>query len=473
MTRRALHRCLGNGDCRRESGELCVVRESERVAAVRETGDAIFEKNPFGIIVFDRSGTILDVNPQQVLNSGIEREQVKGRKLPDLFGGVMRRYGLEEPYRRLIEENRPLTFHVERYQPQFIEKMVRFRLWAVPLVAGEVFAAFTEGIDIARHEGPPEIVGASQRMETVFRFIERAARVNATVLLGGESGTGKELVARAIHARSDRARRPFLALNCAALPGPLLESTLFGSERGAFTGADRRVKGYFEAAEGGTLLLDEIGETSPEFQVKLLRVLQDGMVTRLGGTEPLRTDVRVLCSTNRDLDQEVAGRRFREDLYYRINVLRLDLPPLRERPEDIPLLAQHFLGELDAKHRLGRKHVTTDVLDAFLAYRWPGNVRELANVLEAAYVTTADQSIGTEHLPSRVRESVLQHPAGHFRPHTWREALERFRRNYAARLLDYAEGDVARAARLAGVNPSTLYRNTGARRGPGGTPSEG
>lgn len=434
------------------------MQPDERFAGMQHALAAFFHSNPLGVIVFDRTGSILDVNTKQEINSGLARERLVGRKIAEVFAGVIERYGLGEPYRQLVEEGQLLRMQIERYEPQYLKKNVRFWLWGFPLVADETFALLTEGIDIVRMRGSPDIVGATEPMEAVYRFIERAARVSTTILLGGESGTGKELVARAIHAQSDRARQPFLALNCAALPGPLLESTLFGAERGAFTGADRRTKGYFEAAERGTLLLDEIGDTSLEFQVKLLRVLQDGVVTRVGGTEAIRTDARVICATNRDLEAEVAARRFREDLYYRINILRLDLPPLRDRPEDVPLLTQHFLEELDAKHHLGRKHVSPEVLDALLGYRWPGNVRELANVLEGAYVTVSDQEIRLEHLPNRVREGAMLHPAGHFQPHAYRDALKRFRREYFGQVVAFAGGNVQKAAKLAGVNQSTLYR---------------
>jgi PAS domain S-box-containing protein len=430
----------------------------DALANSQETLGAFLESFPFGAFILDRGGTILAVNPQQERNSGVQREQVVGRKLEEAFAGVMDRYGLREPLRRLLETGEPLRVHIERYEPQHIKKRMRFRAWGFRFAGGERVAVLTEGTGEVRAELSPEIVGASESMAAVYRFIERAAQVTTTVLLGGESGTGKELAARAIHSRSERASKPFLALNCAALPGPLLESTLFGNERGAFTGAERRTKGYFEAAEGGSLLLDEIGETALEFQAKLLRVLQDGVVTRLGGTEPLRTNVRVICATNRDLEEEVRARRFREDLYYRINVLRLDLPPLRERPDDIPLLTKHFLDELEAKHHLGTKHVTPRVLDAFLGYRWPGNVRELASVLEAAYVTSPDAELGLEVFPNRVRESALLHPVGHYEPHAYRDALERFRKDYVAQVLACAGGDIRRASRMAGVNPSTLYR---------------
>jgi transcriptional regulator with PAS, ATPase and Fis domain len=440
------------------------MQSDERFLKIQHASEGFFAAHPLGAMVFDRAGTILAVNSQQLANSGVELDRLVGRKVPEVFAGVMQRYGIEAPYRRLVEEGRPLEIHIESYEPEYVKKRARFRAWGFTIVPGQLFAILTEGTDLKRAEAPPEIMGASALMEPVYRFIERAARVNTTVLLGGESGTGKELVARAVHARSNRARKPFLALNCAALPGSLLESTLFGNEKGAFTGADRQTKGYFEAAEGGTLLLDEIGETTLELQAKLLRVLQDGVVTRVGGTEPLHTDVRVICATNRDLETEVAARRFREDLYFRINILRIELPPLRQRPEDLPLLTQHFLDQLERKHHLGRKHVTPEVLDTFLAYRWPGNVRELANVLEAAYVTSPEQTLSLEHLPNRIREVALLHPKGHFQPHAYREALERFRRDYAAQILACAGGDMRKAAQLAGVDPSTLYR-FGARSG--------
>jgi transcriptional regulator with PAS, ATPase and Fis domain len=437
---------------------------------MQHISEGFFASLPLGAMVFDRAGTILAVNAQQAANSGIPVDRLVGRSLHEVFAGVMQRYGIDRAYRDLVAGGAPFTLHFESYEPEYVKKRFRFQLWGFTIVPGRTFAVLTEGRDLVRAAAPPEIVGTGERMDAVYRFIERAARVSTTVLLGGESGTGKELVARAVHARSPRSRKPFLALNCAALPGPLLESTLFGAEKGAFTGADRRTKGYFEAAEGGTLLLDEIGETSLELQAKLLRVLQDGVVTRVGGTEPLHTDVRVICATNRDLDAEVAARRFREDLYFRINILHIELPPLRERPEDLPLLVQHFLDEFDSKHHLGRKHVTPEVLDTFLAYRWPGNVRELANVLEAAYVTNPEEALGLEHLPNRVREVALLHPRGHFQPHPYREALERFRREYVAQVIACAGGDLRKAAKLAEVDPSTLYRLGGrsGRGGPGG-----
>ncbi|HTO95789.1 MAG TPA: sigma 54-interacting transcriptional regulator [Myxococcales bacterium] len=419
---------------------------------------AFLDRCPFGVIVFNRAMTIVEVNKQQEVNSGIGHAKFVGQRLDELFAPVIERHGLADPLRKLLEEGKPFDVRVERFQRTFLRDEYRGH-WIGLQLASDLFAVMTDGESKIQRSADPRIIGSTKGMEAVYTFIERAAKVNASVLVQGESGTGKELVARAIHARSDRAQKPFLALNCAALPGPLLESTLFGAEKGAFTGADRRAKGYFEAAEGGVLMLDEIGDTSLEFQVKLLRVLEEGKVTRLGGTEPVRTNARVICATNRDLEKEVAANRFRHDLFFRIHVLHILLPPLRERADDIALLAQHCLDELQAKHHLGRKHLTQAALGALLGYRWPGNVRELANTLEAAYVTTQDASIGIEHLPARIREAQLHPSKESFQPQNYKVALERFRREYAARMLEFAKGDLRRAARVAGVNPSTLYRN--------------
>jgi transcriptional regulator with PAS, ATPase and Fis domain len=434
------------------------MQESKRDAMVQHAALAFLDRCPFGVIVFDRSMTIVEVNKQQEVNSGIGRSKIIGERVDQLFAAVIERHGLSGAMRKLIDEGKPFDVSVERFQRTFLRDEYRGH-WIGLQLAKDLFAIMTDGESKLQRTGDLRIIGSTRGMDVVFTFIDRAARVNASVLVVGESGTGKELVARAIHARSDRARQPFLALNCAALPGPLLESTLFGAEKGAFTGADRRAKGYFEAAEGGVLMLDEIGDTSLEFQVKLLRVLEEGKVTRLGGTEPIRTNARVICATNRDLEKEVAAGRFRHDLFFRIHVLHIQLPPLRERTDDIPLLVQHCLDELQAKHRLGRKHLTQAAMAALSGYRWPGNVRELANTLEAAYVTTQDASIGLEHLPARIRESQLHPSKDSFQPQPYKLAMERFRREYAARMLEYAKGDLRRAARAAGVNPSTLYRN--------------
>ena len=254
---------------------------------------------------------------------------------------------------------------------------------------------------VTARDGVPGMIGASAEMQEIYRLIARAAPSRASVLITGESGTGKELVARALHSLSPRKSGPFIAVNCAALPETLLESELFGHEKGSFTGAVARKMGRFELAHGGTLFLDEIGEIPPQTQVKLLRVLQDKSFERVGGTQTLQVDVRVLAATNKDLAQLVADNQYRDDLYYRLNVVSIHAPALRQRRTDIPLLWEHFIrkyGELEGKQKLA---TDPEVMLALFAYDWPGNVRELENVAEHAVVMCRGERVTREHLPAR------------------------------------------------------------------------
>jgi len=248
------------------------------------------------------------------------------------------------------------------------------------------------------------LVGQSARMQAVYKTIGRIAGTDVTVLLQGESGTGKEVVARAIHHYSRRAGKPFVAVSCAAIPAALLESELFGHERGAFTDAHQRRLGKFELAQGGTLYLDEVGDLHPELQPKLLRVLQEREFERVGGETPIRVDVRVVAATNRDLEALMRAGRFREDLFYRLNVVSLTLPPLRERPEDIPFLVDHFLAKYAPA--LGERALSAEALERLQGYAWPGNVRELENVIQHAMVMATGGVILPEHLP------IAASPAG-------------------------------------------------------------
>ncbi|HEY3159368.1 MAG TPA: sigma-54 dependent transcriptional regulator [Vicinamibacterales bacterium] len=247
------------------------------------------------------------------------------------------------------------------------------------------------------------IIGRSEPMLDVFRMVETIAKTNSTILITGESGTGKDLVARAIHYNSLRRERPFVALNCGGVPETLLESELFGHMRGAFTGADANKKGLMEVAEGGTVFLDEIGEMNTTMQVKLLRLLQDRRFRRLGGTEEVQADIRVIAATNQDLEKLVATGRFREDLFYRINVIPMHLPPLRERREDIPLLAEHFLSKYAQQMKKPVRSVAHDSLALLQAYAWPGNVRELENVIERAVALEKTPAVLPDSLPLHVR----------------------------------------------------------------------
>jgi two-component system NtrC family response regulator len=253
-----------------------------------------------------------------------------------------------------------------------------------------------------------EIAGTSHAMEEVLNLAGRVAKSNATVLLRGESGTGKELIARAVHFHSLRADRPLIKVNCAALPETLLESELFGHEKGAFTGATARRIGRFEAADGGTLFLDEIGDISPGVQVKLLRVLQEKEFERLGGNATIKTDVRLIAATNRDLEAAIREGGFREDVYYRLNVVTISLPPLRERKEDIPALLDHFLRKYSADNRKDIQGVSAEARDLLMRYSYPGNVRELENIIERAVVLSRTGIVTTADLPLHIRSAETE-----------------------------------------------------------------
>jgi two-component system response regulator AtoC len=255
--------------------------------------------------------------------------------------------------------------------------------------------------EILKEYGFGEIIGNTPVMEGVFEVIKKVANSRATVLVQGESGTGKELVARAIHYNSTRANAPFIKVNCAALPENLLESELFGHEKGAFTGAVTRRSGRFELAHRGTLLLDEISEIPLGLQAKLLRVLQEREFERVGGATPIKVDVRIVATTNRNLDEEIEAKRFREDLFFRLNVIPITLPPLRERNGDIPLLAAHFVDRYCRENNRAPKTISPEALEMMSSYPWPGNVREVQNVIERAVVLDADEVIGAEHISLR------------------------------------------------------------------------
>ncbi len=313
-------------------------------------------------------------------------------------------------------------------------------------------------------DGFEGIIGTSPAMQEVYRLIESIGPSDATVLVQGESGTGKELVARAIHARSRRSNRPFLAINCSALPDTLLESELFGHVRGAFTGATANKQGLFQVANGGTLFLDEVGDLSPMTQVKLLRALQEGEVRPVGSNEVRKVDVRIIAATNVDLEEAMAKGRFRDDLYWRLNVIRVELPPLRERVEDIPLLAYHFLRLFSGRMRKRVEGFDDEVLRIFQGYRWEGNVRELENVVERAVILARGPRIGVEVLPPHmVRGDYAPNEAGtHLVELEFRRAKElavaRFERHYLQALLARHDGNISAAARHAGMDRSNFRR---------------
>jgi two-component system, NtrC family, response regulator AtoC len=301
-----------------------------------------------------------------------------------------------------------------------------------------------------------ELIGKSKAMREVFEHVSAVAETDATVLILGESGTGKELVARALHRRGKRREGPFVALNCSAIPESLFEAEMFGYEKGAFTGADRRRTGRIEQAEGGTLFLDEIAEMPPPAQAKLLRVLEERSITRIGGEESVRVDIRVLSATNRDdLKGMVAAGEFREDLYYRLNVFAIRMPPLRDRVEDIPLLVAHFLETLGCRCR-----VSEEAMALLMDYRYPGNVRELWNVVERASILCRGDAIEPKHLPPELAtggpgSAVEIPPADRIVP--LKEAVRRYEREYIERTLKAAGGSRHRAAALLGIGRKALW----------------
>jgi DNA-binding NtrC family response regulator len=298
------------------------------------------------------------------------------------------------------------------------------------------------------------IIGESGRMQEVLALVKRVAPSNATVLIRGESGTGKELIARAIHYNSRRASGSLVSLNCAALPEQLLESELFGHERGAFTGAVAQRKGRFESADGGSIFLDEIGDLSPTLQVKLLRVLQEREFERVGGTRTIAVDVRVLAATHRDMEQAMRDGTFREDLYYRLNVVAIQIPPLRERREDIPLLLDHFLRKFAEKNRRDVTGLTAAARDAFLKYDYPGNIRELENLIERAVLLCRDRVIDLDDLPAAVRPG--ERPAGKPDPQRLPDVLADIERQAISSALEQYQGVQTQAAEALGISERVL-----------------
>ncbi len=295
------------------------------------------------------------------------------------------------------------------------------------------------------------IVTRSPSMEALLRRARLAAEGEASVLICGESGTGKELLARAIHRASPRRGGPFVAINCGAIPEPLLESELFGHVRGAFTGAIREHEGLLRSARGGTVFLDEIGDMPLSLQVKLLRVLENREVRPVGATGTRPVDVRILAATHRDLDAAIEQGAFREDLYYRVNVIRLDIPPLAERREDIPMLVKHFLGDLRSRHPKRISGFAPEAMELLVQAPWPGNVRQLANVVEQAFTLCT-----TPVIPADLVREALRAPSEEVLPLA--EARRRFELEYLVRVLQMAEGSVTRAARLAGRNRTEFYK---------------
>lgn len=339
-------------------------------------------------------------------------------------------------------------------------------LQLVTAIAGIASAAFENMLRSERLEGENrrlneeiqvrhQMVGEGRRMQELYRFIAKVSAAEASVLVRGESGTGKELAARAIHANSKRAEKPFVAINCATLTETLLESELFGHEKGAFTGAVAQKKGKLEVADGGTLFLDEVGELTPNIQAKLLRVLQEREFERVGGTRSIKIDIRVIAATNRDLEEAVRQGTYRQDLYYRLNVISFTLPPLRERPEDIPLLANYFAAESSKRVKRRPVRISPEARSCLMSYSWPGNVRELANAIERAIVLGSTDMIQPEDLPEALLETATTDSAPVAK---FYDALREVKKQMLLNAVQQAGGNYIEAAKLLGIHPNNLHR---------------
>ena len=399
------------------------------------------EKKSYGVVLSDIR--MLDVDGMEVLRA-------YRQKSPETIIIMMTAFGSIETAIRAIKEgaydyvSKPfkldeikLTIQRSLEQKRLVEENIHYRQ--------ELFTRYKL----------ENIVGRSPQMLQVYKTIARVAESRSTVLISGESGTGKELIARAIHFNSPRSPRPFVAVDCSSLAETLLESELFGHVRGAFTGAVTAKKGLFEEADRGTCFLDEIGNIGLAVQAKLLRVLQEHEIRRVGGTETIKIDVRMVAATNQTLEELVAEKKFREDLFYRLNVVSIHLPPLRERPEDIPLLAGHFLNKYAAQNNKPVCRISPEAMDVLTRYRWPGNVRELENVIERAATLSSTNLIIPEDLPRRLQMELSQAALSSLPSSLPLSELEKL---YIQKVLEETGGNKKKAADILGIDRRTLYR---------------
>jgi two-component system response regulator HydG len=440
-------------DAMREGLTLVLTRLGHEVLAVKGGAEAVaaYRKRPADVVVTDLRMVPVD---------GIEVVRKLRADDPDATVLVISAHGTIATAVEAMHEGA-----IDFLEKPFPPDVLRVRVEKAVQIARERRGARADrgraealDEDRVREHDLHGLVGGSEPMHRVLEQIRKVANTDATVLLLGESGTGKELAARALHDAGPRRDQPFVSVSCAAIPEGLLESDLFGHERGAFTGAVKRKLGRFELAHGGTLFLDEVGEIPPPIQVKLLRVLQERTIERVGGEGSIDVDVRLVSATNRDLARMVAQGRFRDDLYYRLNVVPIRLPPLRERPGDVEELARHFLAR--AAPRLGRRvrGFSADAMEVLRRHGWPGNVRELQNLVEQALVFAEGEEVGVEDLPEGLRRApakpALPLPAG---DRALPDVLDELERQLVFSAFEKARGIKAEAARLLGIKPSALY----------------
>ena len=423
---------------------------------------AILESISDGVFTVDKNWTVTFFNRAAEEITGILREEALGKRCSDVFRSSMCESACA--LKKTMETGVPMIDKPcyiidgegERIPISVSTAVLRDDKGNI-IGGAETFRDLTE-VEQLRQELEErhrigELVSRSPAMNPLFEMLPAVAESGGTILITGESGTGKEVLARTMHHISPRKEEPFVTVNCGALPDNLLESELFGYKAGAFTGAVKDKPGRFHLARGGTVFLDEIGELSPAMQVKLLRVLQDKTFEPLGSTKTEKSDARVIAATNRDLEEEVKAGRFREDLFYRINVIRLHLPPLRERREDIPLLTEHFIRLFNSRRDHPVEGVAPQVYQMFFAYDWPGNIRELENVMERAFILCRGSMITPDLLPRELSFSEEIQAAS-----SLHKASSRAEASLLREVLDRNGGDKAKAARELGIHRSTLYR---------------
>ena len=429
----------------RESLERTLKREGYRVV-VASDGQAGLEQLKAGGVDL----VLADLKMPGL--SGLELLKATKTVAPDVDVIMLTAFGTVEEAVQAMKDG-AYDFLTKPFQRAQLIRLIRKALERRALIAEN--RALQQRLDDLLRQGA--VIGTSPAFQRMMMLIEQVAPSSATVLIWGESGAGKELAARAIHERSARRAGPFVAVNCAALPETLLESELFGYEKGAFTGAAGRKEGRFELADGGTLFLDEVADLSPVTQPKILRVLQEGEFERVGGTKTLRVDVRIVTATNQDLVQLVREKRFREDLYYRLNVFPILLPPLRERAGDIPLFVEAFLREIGGSAGKSVKGFSAEALERLMAYSWPGNVRELRNVIERATLLAEGEVIQAEDLPVHIQVSAEPHSPRVGEAKTLDERLAEMERSLILEALKESRGVQAQAARRLGINERSLW----------------
>lgn len=437
-----------------------------RTDAYRRELEAIFHAVREGIITVDDQGEIRQVNAAAGTMLGEDKNDLTGRAASGVFTGSLSAAG-EALEKTLVTRDEVEEFRVEVSLPRCGEKV--FVMSTTPLgnggaSPGGAVLVLRDLTHITRLEKQlassnqyQDMIGKSAPMSEVFNLIENVAETDSTVLICGESGTGKELVAAALHYTSHRANGPFVKVNCAALAEDILESELFGHVKGAFTGAIKDRVGRFEAANGGTILLDEIGDISLRLQLRLLRVLQEREFERVGDTRPIKVNVRIIASTNKDLMKRIDEGSFREDLYYRLNVVRIELPPLRERRSDIPLLIDHLRTKFNRMFKKEIAGLSSEALDLMMRYPWSGNVRELENCLERAFIVCHDTVIQAEHLPRELLHAP-QHKHGFHDAASENLHASELDRDQVLDALSRTDWNVAKTARLLGVARNTLYQ---------------